>query len=522
MIFWMWLYVYAVYKTRLIFDDQGVRLESIKRFSFLLRGGLRPFVSPYDQIKNVKSNGFIGMLTITNIYGKKVAIIPALFGKNYGEEILIELRNHLPAEKFESGMNISETRQKWLKTNKSRNVFVISFWVIYILSFLLDPMFSSRSWMTNAWKVELHPIWFEDVWTYSLDSANQFWVVSWKTSEYRVYHFSDKVDKEWALPKRLLGRNYPQLVSQDKNGNPIVWIENSVFYYRDGTWENIPYRNNLDLGDWDERGIVKGEQGWAITKQDTGKQFIKINAFDGKWSVLPLPETAKTQKLLPQSIHQAVNGDFLVLMQSDTASRVYLLSNDNWLPQEYPVIVPDSSRVRDYFLDSSNSLWVLFESQNEFIVEKINTPGDLHLTQLPSPKETDEWERYDSIIVDSSGRLWVGGGYPDFMAVFNPVWDDTSIETIRYTTENSNYQGTGLKSPIILPNGEIWSFHRMITTLDTNLMVLPSPLPDWLALRDWSLIRVYLMLTLLLIYLLFYILSVLKNPFKKVTERTKK
>ncbi|MEW5939047.1 MAG: hypothetical protein AB1750_05255, partial [Chloroflexota bacterium] len=39
------------------------------------------------------------------------------------------------------------------------------------------------------------------------------------------------------------------------------------------------------------------------------------------------------------------------------------------------------------------------------------------------------------------------------------------------------------------PDGRIWTFDRKITSMDTSLENLPSPLPDWFANLDWNIIR---------------------------------
>ena len=171
---WMGIYLIAIRKARLIFDDQALGLESINHFKFLIQRGLKPFKLSYDQIKNVRLGGLAGIVEIIDLKGKKTILIPAIFGGNYGEEVLVELRSRLPVENFESGMEASDIRRKWSKGNKARAIFSSSILVIYISTLLFDPLFSSRSWLTNAWQAELRPIWYENVWTYSLDGRDNF------------------------------------------------------------------------------------------------------------------------------------------------------------------------------------------------------------------------------------------------------------------------------------------------------------------------------------------------------------
>jgi hypothetical protein len=514
LVVWYGVYIIAMRRAHLIFEDKTLVFESINRLNFFLQRGLKPFALPYDQIKNVKFSSLAAKVELMDFKGKKTVIFPALFGKNYGEEVLIELRSNLPVEAFESGIEISDVLQKWSRGKKAITIFAVFYLVVYLSTYFFDPMLSSRSWLTNAWQVELNPSGYQNVWTYSIDSRNNFWVVFWKSDGYRVYHFSDTVENKWRLPQNLLKKHYPQLVSEDKTGNPIIWLEDHVLHYDNGSWKAILYNNNLDLGDWNWRGIVSGEQGWAIEEQGQNKYLLKINALTGKWSVIPFPETANQQKLSPQSMQRTTNGDALVLMQGNTSSRVYLLSEDKWKLQEYPIILSDNSRIQDYFLDSNDSLWVLFETQDNFIVEKIDSAGKLHLTQLPSPKETDGRERYQYLIVDSSERLWAGGGYPEFLAVFTPVWKAEATQIVRYTDNNSNYQGNISTYPVILPNGQIWSFGRRISTIDTNLVTLPSPLPAWFASWDWNLIRLFTILLQLLLLIFIYIF-----PFRRVSPK---
>ncbi len=508
---WMGIYLAAARKACLRFEEKTLVFESINRFKFLLYGGRKPFVLPYDQIKIVKFNGFAGKIEMVDYMGKKYFIFPLSFAKKHGEEVLIELHNHLPPETFAAGMEISDILKRWSKLSKIRTVFTISFVVVYLATLFFDPMFSSHSWLTSAWKVELRPLGYESVWTYSTDSQDGFWILSWKSDYYRVYRYSDKLENEWKLPETLPGKDYPQSVSGDKNGIPIIWMESHVLHYENDSWKAIPYDDSLDVRDWEYNGLVSGEWGWAIdVKKGQDNRLLKINALTGKWSVVPLPETALRQKLSPRSIQRAVNGDFLVLMQSDTDNRVYVLSDDEWTPKEYPVILLENSRVWNYFLDGNTSLWVLLETQNKFVVEKVDLNDDLQVTQLPSPKETDEWKRYDCLMVDSAGRLWINGSYPEFMAVFTPVWQGEAKEIERYTEKNSNYQGGISTRPVMLPDGQIWSFGRNITTMDTNQTTLSSPLPAWYVSWDWNLIRLFI---ILLSFVLLFIANIYSRSY---------
>jgi hypothetical protein len=436
-----------------------------------------------------------------------------LFSKNHGEEVLSELRNHLPRESFEPGMETPMVLGIWSKQNRIRKIFVVSILVLYIASMFFDPDFSSRAWLTNDWQVEHNPWGYESVWTYSPDPQNDFWIVSWKSSYYRVYHFSGKVEKEWKLPKDLLGERSPSQVSGDKAGNPIVWTKDGIYRYEGNDWSWIPYADSIQLEYWFRDGVANGDQTWAINEQG---QIIKLDALTGTWLAIDLPASALERNLQPKSMKRTIQGDILVFMQNGNTSYVYLLSvDDTWKSQEYGVISSENILVRDYFLDEHDALWVLSREEYKFFIQKIDLNGTLLLTQLPSPTESDEWEFYNYLMVDASGRLWVDGGHPGFMAVFHPVWNDTSEEIVRYTTANSEYQADA--PPILLSNGEIWSFDERISTMDTHLVDLPSPLPAWFAALDWSLIRLGAMLVQLVVYLVLHLLLVKPTLFQKRT-----
>lgn len=516
---WMGVTVVAVYKTRLNFDEQTIKLESLRHFTFFLWGSaLMPFTIPYDQIRTIRSNGLAGTVQILAINGKKYTLAPSIFGKNYGEEVLVELQNHLPAERIESGMEIPEMLRKWAKGNKARIVFILSFMVVYLGTFLVDPMFSSRSWFVRAWNVEQRLPLFENIWTYSVISGNESWFVSDKFDSYRVYHFaSNKVTNTWDMPETPSGI-YPDFVSDDGNGNPVVWFETHASHYN-SAWKDIEYQNGLDLGQWYSSSFVSGRQGWAILKNEgMDTQLLYIDGLTGEWSAIPFPDTAIQQKLSPQTIRQALNGEILVLMTNNINARVYLLSKNTWKSTEFPVILIEDSDVEGFFLDENNFLWVLFSFENEWFAEKINERGELQITKLKSPKGEYGWERYNDLYIDVYGRIWVTGS--NFIAVVRPVWKGDAEEIVRYTEDNSNYQGTRLYPHVMSPDGRIWTFDRKITTIDTRLETLPTPLPAWFAGLDWNLIRLFVILAQLLfsIYLLVALLVRFKPQKKKAPK----
>jgi hypothetical protein len=485
------VYVIASRKARLIFESKLLVFESFNGSNFFLRSEWRSFKLSYDQIKVVKVIGAARSVEIFDFNEKKFVIFPALFSKNQGEEVYIELKKRLPAEVFESGFEVSDITQQLAKRRKIINLIVIPVTFIYILTFFLDSSLF-RDWSTNAWQVKNNSFRYENIWAYSVDNYNNFWVTASISGGYHVYRFSDKMDAEWWLPDSVLQKHYPLLSSADKAGRPIVWLDNGALLFDNGDWKSIPYKNGLSIDAWNLRGVALGEESWGVANQEEANRLLKINAMSGEWVALPIPEMAEQKKLSPTSVSRVSNTDILVLMQGNTEASVFILSNGEWTSQEFPIIILEGSRIHDYFLDAKSSLWVLLEVQNNFIIEKVNPNGGLQLTQLPSSQEEEDWENYDHLVVDSSERLWVSGGYPFFMAVFTPVWDGEAVEVVRYTEYNSDYENDSFTKPMMSSDGQLWSFGRRITTIDTNLTILPSPLPEWFVSWDWAQIKIFI------------------------------
>lgn len=513
---WMGLLWIALQRIRLVFDTATLRQEANNRLSFLFfQRGFRSFSIGYDQIKIIRNGRMRGSLEIFDYENKAVDLIPSLFGNNFGEEILLELQKHVTSEKFESGMDTPDVLKKWQTARRKKAIIPIVFLMLYLATFSADSLFSSRSWLMAPWKTEIPLPLFESPWTYSLVSQNETWFISNKISSFRAYHYSSgKQVDAWTL-KQTTGK-YPDFVSTDNNGNPIIWYEDSVLRYNK-TWETVKYNNDLDVSGWYSSGFVRDTQGWAIRKNGEKDQLVQIDGLTGEWVVVPLPDSAVQQGLYPQQMFQTIAGDYLVLTKNDVIARIYLFSAGTWSPLEFAVNTPEIDLLNSFFLDSENSLWVLFMSQDHWFVEKISVSGETLLTQLPPPIGEPHMERYMNLIVDTHGRIWVAGGYPYFISAFNPVWKGEASEIKKYTEKNSNYQGGSLQPPVMTSDGKLWSFDDRIVTMDTNLETLPAPLPDWFANLDWNIIR----MVLIFIHMAFSIIIFISTIRWKYPKREK-
>lgn len=492
---WIALMTYITFKARLVFDEQGIRLVAPKILPGFLSGVWRADIIQYDQVKAVYAKKIPGLLEIVKIDGKKHNLAASAFAKNFGEEVIVELKNRLPAESFQIGIEIPALHSAWSRFNRISIVIAILYGLVFFVTYALQPLFPIRDRLMQAWEVETR-LGMRDVENYSPDTQSGFWIVIDTSNSFSVTHYTDKMGKQIKLPD--LGQsNYPQQVSADENGTPIVWMENGVWHYAQDNWRFTPYENNLDIGLYRTEVVVAGSQAWWV-RDDT---LFTIEALTGKVTALPLPESAMQAGLSPSLIRRATNGDLLVFMDDkDIHARVYMMNRQNeWQATEYPLITTTELWERDLFLSADGSLWVLMAGRvrEEWLVEKITPDGQITVTNLPVRYlDGDRFWRFQSIFVDIHGRLWVSG-YRNFISVFTPHWWSDALEIQRYTDNNSNYVDDIYLEPFMDANGRIWTFDSKISTMDTSQVELPRPLPDWLANLDINNIQLVIMILFL-------------------------
>lgn len=498
---WISMIAYTTFKTRLIFDEQAIHLVGPKILPGILSGMLKPFTIYYRQIKSVQAKQLPGLLEILEMNGKGHRIAVSFFAKNFGEEILVELKNRLPDERFQLGVEIHVLHHTWAKSKRISTAIFVLYFLLYFSTLALEPFLPIRDRLVQAWTVEMRPSEYQKVRAYSIDNNQGFWVVSYHNfGDYLIYHYTDKVEQQWELPDPDNSK-YPQQVSGDENGNPIVWLDDGILHFTEKNWHFIPYALDPEIQVDNYWLIVSGTQGWVIDRPNNETLLFNLNALTGAKSTIIPPESAVQAELSPSLIRRAANGNLLVLMDKESEARIYLLTQENeWRSNEYAVMINKSYRVEDLFLDGENSLWVLLNgpSLGEWLVEKITSSGEMKITRLPSPAPTDEWERYESIFADTHGRLWATGSYPGFITTFTPQWMSDAVEIERYTENNSNYVYGISYEPALDANGKTWAFGEKISTLDTNSFELPQPLPDWLANLNINFIRIGQSLFLLL------------------------
>jgi hypothetical protein len=426
--------------------------------------------------------------------GKIVLLAPYFFEKNGGEGILAELRTHLPDSSFEDGFKVfklNEQKGYWLKTSA-----VIVLTVAFLFFLLFERSTMLRSQLITAWEVEEKIGIFERSKKMLVDSRGGLWVLSEDIDQYFVYYWSESGAKQRIKLPEFQYQDPPRFLSGDESGNPMIWLDNRVVYYLNGEWQTVYYKNDLQLDFFDRTGIINGSEAWVIAAVEDRLHLIHLDGLTGEWFEVPLPESAMERGLGPVDTRPLSNGKFLVLMHDKEFSSFYVFSKNTWKTQEYslPMNNMELFLMDDMYLDPRGNLFLLFRvTQDSWVVKKISSAGFVEITHLPPPK-TGESDVYDEINVDTHGRLWVKGGSPFFMEVFQPQWGGTALELEIYTRSNSNFQAELYDSPILLPDGRLLSADDYVSSIDTSLLDLPKPLPAWFANVNKQVIGFFIMI----------------------------
>ena len=505
---WLGINLYSTWNTRLVLDTNSVQVMSLKKYQKFLPWTGRSFLVEKDDISVVRAKD-TGMLEIIDANGRSYIVALGAFENDAMEQVTKWLTAHLPSEKIELDLNRKITQK--VNPVKLIPVYILLLVVLFI-TFMNIDFFRSR--LTNAWTKEYSFRMFEYTRQVRADSRQDgLWVlVNGKKDEYSVHHFWKYETQEWKLPEsRDLG-NTPEMIGNDENGLPIAWFERGVLRYA-GEWKSNRYASNLGIPAFAlDHGVVSGDRAWVIIETEVKGNLIELDA-SGAWTLIPIPASAEQKNYSPQLIWQAVNRDLIVLMSNDTSSVFYVLSKQRWMSQVYPITIPQYSAITDCFMDSKGYLWVLISSilHDEFSVKRIAPDGEAKTTQLPLPASEEGRDYYDSLLVDSHGRLWIPGGYPVFIDVFSPVWDGSAEKLVRYTDKNSNFNLGISADPVMSSDGYIWSVYDSIVSIDSNVDDLPNPFPDWFV---WA-TNTQTLSFVNLIMILFVVISLLQSRLLK-------
>ena len=521
-VLWMVSCLYFLPKIQLIFGPTSVQIPAYTRFKFLGPRGVKPFNLPYAQIERVKYAEIPGVFNLVDVKGVSTQFIANGFGNNNGEEVLLELKKYLPEEYFEPNRVITPLK-KQLTTADVIHIILSTIVVIgYLIILVLRPGWTSyRALFLHAWNVEQNLSAFEDSEAFSAQSKNDYWLLTETLGDYKIYHQKNGRTIGQSAPQIRDGE-YPQFISEDKNGNPILWLDKRVTHF-DGEWKSVVYPDNMDIySEISLRRFAVSKNQALYVEQDeqSPARLMLMDAFTGASKEIVLPESAKQENLRPFHVRPTTDEGFVVLMNGEASTRAYLFSENSWQEQVYQVLFPSSAFFHDMLLDQKGSLWLLFGNQNPeiFFVEKVTSDGAHDVTQLPLPH--GEGDRYEVLLVDSHERLWVQGGYPEFMSVLQPVWFAEAHELEYYTTTNSNFS---LSSPsndsLMTTDGVILAAGYSVISMDTNLETPPAPFP-WLETQDPMRLQLFLIICQIIL-LIFMLVRMILNRNNTLRQQAK-
>lgn len=494
---WLGFLFYAARKAVLVFDDKGIQLTSLSTYHKLLPFWLKPYQLKYEEIVHVGFGETPATIELVDQKGRKTILLHPAFDDPRGEAIVEELGQRLPVECFEPGWPTPVPTLRFTKTNKIQTAILLVFAVLLALTLALDNNLGIRNIFTNAWEVEKRFPIFQYSEAFSLESPDGYWAVTDKLGQYYVYHINNEKEAKWKMPP-VDSKKRIEFVS-GVAFNPIVWTDREVWSFNGG-WKNMPYKNNLDLSLARSLGFVPEDRLWAIVKVDGRNQIIQVDDRTGNWDVVPLPVSTVRDDLEPTLLRRAINNDILVMVSKKGYVRFHLFSDGAWRSQEYFLKLTEPDYVLDFYLDTGGNLWVLY---GQFItgpdyVAKLSPAGEVTLTHLPLPSSEDGWDRYDSILVDPTGRMWISGNYPPFISVFLPNWNGEAEEMAKYSEYNSNYRQDHTILPVMSSDGRIWTVGYFVSVMDSNLEELPAPLPGWFSDLDMNMIKMILLVCVMI------------------------
>jgi hypothetical protein len=106
------------------------------------------------------------------------------------------------------------------------------------------------------------------------------------------------------------------------------------------------------------------------------------------------------------------------------------------------------------------------------------------------------------------------------MSVFQPVWFAEAHELEYYTTTNSNFSLLSLSNDSLMTtNGVILAPGYSITSMDTNLDILPAPFP-WLGTQDPMRLKLFLIICQIILFI-FMLAQWIHNHNKALRQQAK-
>jgi hypothetical protein len=464
----------AIWNYRIVFTDDKVREND----------ALTPFLSrkeiSYSQIKSI-SYDWPGLIVISAMDGTKLKInVKAIDGGKV--RVLDVLKTNIPNDVVEDSL-----AEKMDAASPYEKKYTFGLFIILIIYFAVLFAHEWLSVFPVGWNVYGH--WgTSDVAGFFVESRDSIWVVTQKIGgDGEVNHYDGRDRISWKLPppKTSISYSTVAILSDDAGQPTIITRECDIYKWNKNEWLPVNFPKEYEACWWflDYQFASARNDAWFILEGKSKVNVLaKIHAGSNQIEIVVPP--SYIEEYNPGLLSISPNGTLLVLAEDEEDEAVFILKNGEWQNKTYPIDPPEGMYVRDFTLDAQGYFYVLYDgfgSNNEIAVE-ITRDGHKLITKFPI---FDDDILYEHLEVDQYGRLWLSGGHDSTVAVLNPIWGSVAEELVSYSEDNSSYSGDDNKFRLF-QNGEIWSADRRLVWIDSDLKVLPRPLPVWISIISES------------------------------------
>jgi hypothetical protein len=387
-------------------------------------------------------------------------------------------------------------KRAWLK------VLATALHFLALVGLIVSFDFTQLAPVGGEWKTETR-FWFPTwIYTFTIAPDGSPWAIADPKGKDQVLHVSEDDNRSLNLPSAdnpVAGINsypiYSHSIAIDRFGRPWLPLgREGLIYWKEAKWERFSFA--VDVCAEDIHSL--NDKIWLVSSFDCKNDpfLIGIDPATNGIQILKLPEQATLKGLEIEATRVTPDGSLLVLAGSGEQISFFLLTEGAWQHVEYKLDVPLRLIGRNFTMDANGNLWAL-ASDCEFTkcdyrqIGKYNP--DIPVWQWKTlPCDTCFALRYQSIAVDSRGRLWVetrdeiGWGETGlhsryYTDVFEMTATGEARKLVRYSEENSNYQDSIFGGLRVGPDGRVWTGQRNLLWIDATTLELPRPWPDWLA-----------------------------------------
>lgn len=424
-----------------------------------------------------------GQIGIRSRDGETLRLVPSQF--EGGEERVFQaLSQYIPVERFEPDL-----RQNYKKQPRFTNLFgflAISFQLLA----LVMTLFRSQSMLPLPLGWNYFGPWSlggSFLSSVSVESPDSIWVSQKGFSgPVVIEHLAGNQTQSWSIPNdRFWGDGERILV--DSHQQPVLIKSGLVHFLKDGQWQQQDLGIEQRSLDFIEGMAVATNQYWVsyFDSKASISKLVRIQADSPQPQALTLLDPSTQKPISFDAMEIAIDG-MVLLFNSFTPDygTIYVVRNGEVQKQVYQVDIKLFRRATDFTLATDGSIYILSSDgyDPENVVEKIDLQGRQSITKLPELSHQDQFsKRYDSIEVDTRGRLWLGGTSPAFVKVLQPLWNATAQEIVQYDVNNSNYENNySMRGDLLrTSDGRTWAADRHLIWIDSNAETLPAPLPGW-------------------------------------------